>query len=392
MELAYALVTPYTIRKSRTGAILARMLARTSNQLIAMQMIAPTTEVTEAFAASIRPGDSEDDEFCRSLIRDYIRTSFGPDPETGRRQRALLLVFQGENAHTELSRITGPLRISCQQGDTLRNAFGDLIVSPGGTVLYFEPAVILSDYQGDLHIWLNFLKTQQLVLENTCIHDQTNEPIERTLVIIKPDSWRQRSSRPGAILGLFSRTGLRIIGCKVNYMSVNQALEFYTPVKDSLCLKMSPQIGIAARQVLQKELAIILPEESEKALARCVGIPWALEQFERLIEFMSGRRPANCPDELRDQPGTAASLALVYEGPGAVAKIRDVLGPTDPTKAPDGTVRKEFGASIMLNTAHASDSVDNAVREMAIIKMHQPHLVPIVEYFLQEDKNEKGRQ
>ncbi len=382
IELAYALVTPYTIRKSRTGAVLARMLSRTTNELVAMQMMAPTPEIAERYAASIRLGESEEDEFYRSMIRDYIRRNFGPDPETGRAQRVLILVFRGEEAHAELSRITGKLQISCLQGDTLRNAFGDLIVGADGSVRYFEPAVILSDHQDDLRLWVDFLRTQPTVLHGVCQHEGPVEEVERTLVIIKPDSWRQRSSRPGAILGLFSRTGLRIIGCKVNRMSVNQALEFYAPVKDAFCRKMSPHIGATARDILQRELAVPLPESSADELARCIGIPYANEQFERLIEFMSGRRPEVCPPMLRDQPGTAASLALVYEGPNAISMIREVLGPTDPTQAPDGTVRREFGASVMINTAHASDGVENAVHEMEIIRIHEPHLVSIVEQFL----------
>jgi nucleoside diphosphate kinase len=59
----------------------------------------------------------------------------------------------------------------------------------------------------------------------------------------------------------------------------------------------------------------------------------------------------------------------VYEGPDAVRKIRDVLGPTDPAKAPPGSIRREFGSNLMVNAAHASDSVENAAREMAIIRL-----------------------
>ena len=53
----------------------------------------------------------------------------------------------------------------------------------------------------------------------------------------------------------------------------------------------------------------------------------------------------------------------------AVAKIRDVLGPTDPSKAPPGSIRREFGSTIMVNAAHASDSPENARREMGIVNV-----------------------
>jgi len=60
---------------------------------------------------------------------------------------------------------------------------------------------------------------------------------------------------------------------------------------------------------------------------------------------------------------------MVYEGISAVEKIRSILGPTDPNKAKPGSVRREFGSNIMVNAAHASDSVENAKREMRIIKV-----------------------
>ena len=99
---------------------------------------------------------------------------------------------------------------------------------------------------------------------------------------------------------------------------------------------------------------------------------------------MSGRRPSQCPESERDAPGSVACLAMVYEGENAVQKIRDVLGPTDPTKAPGGTIRREFGSDVMVNTAHASDSPENAQREMGIMKMREGNLVQTVERLLDE--------
>ncbi len=74
-------------------------------------------------------------------------------------------------------------------------------------------------------------------------------------------------------------------------------------------------------------------------------------------------------------------IALVYEGVEAVRKIRDVLGPTDPSKAPPGSIRREFGQTIMVNAAHASDSVENAQRELAIIRVAENNFRRVVEEF-----------
>jgi nucleoside diphosphate kinase len=72
-------------------------------------------------------------------------------------------------------------------------------------------------------------------------------------------------------------------------------------------------------------------------------------------------------------------VALVYRGIDAIAKIREVLGPTDPSKAPPGSIRKEFGQTVMINAAHASDSPENARREMEIIRMSENNLKPLLE-------------
>ena len=78
----------------------------------------------------------------------------------------------------------------------------------------------------------------------------------------------------------------------------------------------------------------------------------------------------------------AVSLpGVVSEGVEAVRKIRDVLGPTDPSKAPPGSIRKEFGQSIMINAAHASDSPENAKREMEIVQVLENNLKPLIENF-----------
>jgi hypothetical protein len=56
-----------------------------------------------------------------------------------------------------------------------------------------------------------------------------------------------------------------------------------------------------------------------------------------------------------------------------------VLGPTDPSKAPPGSIRREFGSTIMVNAAHASDSVENAKREFGIVKPGENNFKQVVE-------------
>lgn len=58
-------------------------------------------------------------------------------------------------------------------------------------------------------------------------------------------------------------------------------------------------------------------------------------------------------------------IVAVLKGENAVARVRELLGPTDSTKAPKGTIRGDFGETMMINVVHASDSDENAALEIS---------------------------
>jgi len=64
--------------------------------------------------------------------------------------------------------------------------------------------------------------------------------------------------------------------------------------------------------------------------------------------------------EIEKFMGSRPVVVAVLKGEGIVAKVRDLLGPTDSTKAPAGTIRGDFGEDMMINVVHASDSDENA--------------------------------
>ena len=128
--------------------------------------------------------------------------------------------------------------------------------------------------------------------------------IERTLSILKPDATKRNIT--GKIISKFEDSGLRIVASKRMYLSRREARLFY-----------------------------IVHEER----------PF----FEELVEFMVSE----------------PIVVQVLEGENAVAKNREVMGATDPSKAAAGTIRKEFALSIGENSVHGSDSKENAAREIA---------------------------
>ena len=183
------------------------------------------------------------------------------------------------------------------------------------------------------------------------------------------------------MIDFFSRTGLFIVAVKVHRMSVAQALDFYGPVREVLRTKLKDIVGAKARTAVEKEFGFKLDAGMEQQLGGLLCPAFGDNQFENIVRFMSGRAPAETTPEEQKQAGSEKCIALVYEGVEAVRKIRDVLGPTDPSKAPPGSIRREFGQTVMVNAAHASDSEENAKREMAIVNVGENNFRQIVEQF-----------
>ncbi len=350
-DLAYVIVTPYSMRKSRTGGIVGRLISRTGLDLVGGRMFAPSAELSRRYAGTIVTETDARHRATQKLIREYVLNNFTGE-KNGQRPRALFLIFRGPDAVERIHDVVGHIVHERTSGETIRDTYGDYITDESSNVVYFEPGVVTvfdrDAVERDLKLWSEFSDSDGGILDHAVPYP-SGAQIEKTLVLIKPDNFRFPNLRPGGVIEVFSRTGLSIIGFKVHRMTVAQAEEFYGPVLPVLEKKLGPKSG--------------------------------RENWESIIEFMAGKKPGECAPEERDAPGTEKSIAIVYQGVDAVHKIRDVLGPTDPAKAPPGSIRKEFGQTIMVNAAHASDSIDNAKREMAIIRVEENNFKPLIENF-----------
>ena len=127
--------------------------------------------------------------------------------------------------------------------------------------------------------------------------------VERTLSIVKPDGVRKNIV--GAVIGRFEKAGLKVIALKMILLSKEEAEGFY-------------------------------------------DVHRARPFFKSLTEFMSS--------------GPVVVMAL--EGEGAVKKVRDIMGATNPKDAAAGTIRKDFADSIEANIVHGSDAADTAKVEL----------------------------
>src|ERR1700743_730101 len=128
--------------------------------------------------------------------------------------------------------------------------------------------------------------------------------IERTFSIIKPDATKRNLT--GAINALIEKAGLRIVAQKRIRMTREQAETFYAVHK-------------------------------------------ARPFFGELVEFMTSGRVG----------------VQVLEGDNAVVRHRDVMGATDPSKAAEGTIRKQHARSIGENSVHRSDTAETAAIAIA---------------------------
>ena len=350
-QLSYALITPYSMRKSRTGGIIARLISRTGLDLVAARMFTPGKELVDHYAETIVSETEPAHRATQELIRDYVTRNFTGEKQ-GQRARVLCLVFRGPDAAAKMRNTVGHISHEETSGETIRDTFGDYITDDSGKVTYFEPGVVAAFHpkaiERDLTLWAQHSDSDGGVLDQA-VQFPDAAKVEKTLVLIKPDNFEFPNVRPGSVIEVFSRTGLYIVGFKVHRMSVAQAEQFYGPVLP----------------VLQDKL----------------GHAKGRDAWEDIVQFMAGARPSDTLPEKRDEPGSEKCIALVYQGEDAVRKIRDVLGPTDPAKAPPGSIRKEFGQTIMINAAHASDSVENAKREMAIVRVEENNFKPLIENF-----------
>ncbi len=129
--------------------------------------------------------------------------------------------------------------------------------------------------------------------------------VEKTFVLVKPDGVQR--GLIGEIISRLERRGLRLVAAK--FMQVS------------------------------RELA-----ETHYAIHK--GKPF----YNGLIAYIT----------------SAPVMAMVWEGPNAVAAVRQTMGATRPTEAAPGTVRHDFGLEVGRNLTHASDSPENGEKEVAL--------------------------
>jgi nucleoside diphosphate kinase len=366
-QLAYALITPYSLYKSRTGGIIGRVLAHAKLEFVAARMYILSDSFTDAYQRIICPRGTE--PAVGKAWGDYLDRWLRPNNPTGLVPRCLLLLFRGPNAVKHLKEDVIGGFTEAPVGDTVRGTFGDFIRDEDGPIRYFEPAVITcpDPELNDKHLKLlaDHALSDGGVLAGRLAYDRPN--VQCSLVMLKPDNFYKRSRRPGNIIDAFSRTGLRIVGVKLFHMTVAQGEEFYGPLREIFVHRLRFLVAKTARERLADAFDFPFTEQDAGVLADHLAERNAITEFNKIVEYMTGVAPEEVDAADKATASNTKCLAMLYEGPDAIEKIRSVLGATDPDKAEPGTVRSDFGRDLMRNGAHASDSADNALRERRIV-------------------------
>lgn len=367
-EYAYALITPYSIHKSRTGGIIGRILSNTDLDLCALKMFAPSNEMVDEYIATIQTDALS--EHNKKLFCDYININLRANNPSGISNRCLLMVFEGPEATSILRRTVGHVTYK-PVGDTVRGTYGDYITH-NGDLIYFEPAVI-NAWDGiaarkHLELFKKHAERDGGVIAYALDDFLDNrENLQTTLVMVKPDNFRKGSGRPGNIIDMFSKTALYIVGARLVHFSIVQAEEFYAPLKSIFERRLKETLRTKIKEIFSSGLPFQVSESELDAVCGVLCKKNALFEFNRIIEYMTGRPPEAISETDRTTEGDEKCLALLYYGSNAVEKIREKLGSTDPRTAKGGTVRSEFGSSILKNGTHASDNIENADRERKIV-------------------------
>lgn len=386
-QLAYLMITPYSLAKSRTGAIISRVLSLTQSELVGVHMFKPSDAFVDRFRDSYREVHLED--HMRQALVAYVDENLREQNPLSITNRVMVLLFRGENAVEHLrDDVVGSAHAGVE-GDTVRGSFGDFLVYPNGEVKYFEPAVLCATDEAScnarLKIMSDFAARDGGVIEDAVKFSDPSD-VETSLVILKPDNFYKRSRRAGNIIDIFSKTGLYIVGAKLLSMTPAQGEEFYGPLRAIFREVLADRVVGTVRERLQGAFDFDIPEAVFDQAGRLMAAPNAEAEFAKIVEYMTGVDPRNVPPGDRNAPGTMRCLALLYRGKKAISKIRRWLGATDPLKADYGTVRSDFGRDLMRNAAHASDSVANAERERKIIGFwrteREPEFKQVIDQYL----------
>ena len=272
-QLAYVIITPYSLYKSRTGGILSRLITRTGLDLAAARMFAPSAELVKEYAETIVSAHDPQDRKIQELLQRLRPAQSLARPQNRPAAARDDAAFSAAMTRcAKIRSVVGNLSPDRRSGETIRDTYSDLIMDDErpGALLRAGGArrAQRRGSRGETQILGALFRHRRRRSGKRHRLSSPAKSAERTLVLIKPDNFRFPTGRPGNVIDFFSRTGLFIVGVKVHRMSVAQAMEFYGPVREVLRTKLKDGVGAKAKAALEKEFGFKIAAAERKAARR----------------------------------------------------------------------------------------------------------------------------
>ena len=143
-ELTYVVITPYSLIKSRTGNIIARLMSFSGCDLVGVRMMRPSDEFVDKYIRRLK--NLNIDRRLEKALVDYIDQNLRRENILGQPNRCLFLLFEGKDAVEKIYNVVGELTTEAESEairGTIRGTYCDFITTPDGKVRYFEPAVLV---------------------------------------------------------------------------------------------------------------------------------------------------------------------------------------------------------------------------------------------------------
>jgi nucleoside diphosphate kinase len=283
----------------------------------------------------------------------------------------MVLLFRGPDAVRHLKDDVIGSFTDAPVGDSIRGTFGDFIRDEDGSIRHFEPAVITAPNASlapsHLRLLAEAADRDGGILTDRVQYD-TPENIQTTLVILKPEDFELRSRRPGNVIDMISRTGLKIVGARLLPMTVSMASQLYGPLKDQFVTGLKGHIAQQVYARLQDAFPFPVTMCDAEVVSDLLADRNAAAEFNRIVRYMTGVDPDEVANgSTDDTTGRTRCLALLYQGPDAIEKVRTALAGVNPIKAVAGNYQSEFAQNLVRNGAHASESVAAAERDRAVV-------------------------
>ncbi len=323
MAIERTLVNIYlpALERSITGTIISilRFMSETETQLdiIGADVYNFTDDFVLEFCKTLTEKKLREEQQIQEKFKEFLLSEESFNRKKYKMRRVFNIVLEGEDAISRVNNLMGDIRV--RNGITIYGRYGFYKKDENDRIIAVEfPASAPAngeEAEAQLDLMWNSYKLFGGPLEDSIVYAPGKmQFVERSVLIVKPNAFeRPNDPRMGNVIDAISRTGMYIIGAKVQVPSQEQMMEFYAahkgkPFFDSLVSFMSAKRslallyeGIHARQEIRDAaLTVVREAYSDSKLENTVHTSENEADFERefaAVNFQDNQLPELTPSE-----------------------------------------------------------------------------------------------